>query len=119
MAKKLNRVPLSDEERIRKWHEAGVEARKKNKEKRDAEKEKRRLWLSEHPDEAEKEREKERRKRRKRRGRPKKRGPKKKRRYISKKPKSENAVSYYLKLNKNTVSIKKTGARPSACFLFK
>ena len=98
MTKKLNRVPLSDEERIKKWHEAGVEARKRNKEKRDAEKEKHRLWLLEHPEEAEKERDKERRKRRKRRGRPKKRGPKKKRKYISKKPKVKHYITYDFKI---------------------
>ena len=62
--------------------------------KYDAEKEKHRLWLLEHPEEAEKEREKERRKRRKRRGRPKKRGPKKKRKYISKKPKVKHYITY-------------------------
>ena len=84
---------LSKEERIRIWHEAGVLARKKNKEKRDSKK----LWLKEHPDEIQEETPKKKIKH-KRRGRPKKRGPKKKRKYISKKIKIKNNVRFDYKI---------------------
>lgn len=95
-SKELNNNTLSREECIRRWHEAGIEARKRNKEKRDAERIEHEKWLEEHPEEAEKEKEREREKRRKthvrRRGRPKKRGPKKKRRYVPKKKKERRKV---------------------------
>lgn len=83
---------LSKEERIRIWHEAGVLARKKNKEKRDAKKK----WLLEHPEEMENIPKKK--IKHKRRGRPKKRGPKKKRKYISKKIKVKNNVRFDFKI---------------------
>ena len=71
--------------RAKKWHEAGVRARKRNKKKRDEkkekEKEKKRL-------QKEALREKKKLEKKKRgHGRPKKRGPKKKKKYVSKKPK--------------------------------
>ena len=91
--KKNNESLLSKEERIRIWHEAGVLARKKNKEKRDA----KRKWLLEHPDEAEDVSLKKKIKH-KRRGRPKKRGPKRKRKYISKKIKVKNNVKFDYKI---------------------
>lgn len=84
---------LSKEERIRIWHEAGVLARKKNKEKKDAKK----LWVMEHPDEVQEEFPKKKTKH-KRRGRPKKRGPKKKRKYISRKIKIKNNVRFDYKI---------------------
>ena len=89
--KEIDVKTLSDEERIWKWHEAGVEARRKNKEKRDAEREKIKEWLSEHPEDIDKFQEDKKKKKKikpKRRGRPKKRGPKKKKKYISKKKKT-------------------------------
>lgn len=98
---KLDDGKLTREERILKWRQAGIEARKRNKEKRDAEREEHRLWLLEHPEEAAKEREEANRRRRgkhKRRGRPKKRGPKKKRRYVSRKPKVKHNVRFDYKI---------------------
>ena len=76
---------LERKKRAKKWHEAGVKARKRNKKKRDAEKEKEK-------EKARKKREalREKKKLEKKKrgpGRPKKRGPKKKKKYISKKPK--------------------------------
>ena len=82
--------------RTERWVAAGKKAREKNKKKRDAEreKEKERLRLK---------KEKERAKKlampkKKRIGRPRKPGPKKKRRYISKKPKVNNRIRFDYKI---------------------
>lgn len=76
---------LEKKKRAKKWHEAGVKARKRNKKKRDAEKEKEKERKKK---EKEALREKKLLEKKKRGpGRPKKRGPKKKKKYVSKKPK--------------------------------
>lgn len=95
----IKRVPLSREECIRIWHESGVEARKRNKEQRDAERQKRKEWLDETSEYSDKTTEKTKRKpKSKRRGRPKKRGPKKKRKYVSKKIKPRHVIRYDYKI---------------------
>lgn len=95
----IKKKPLSREECIRIWREAGIEARKRNKEERDAERQKREEWLSEHPEYVDETIEKKKSKPKpKRRGRPKKRGPKKKRKYISKKVKQRHVIRYDYKI---------------------
>lgn len=84
----------AQKKRAKKWHEAGVKARARNKKKRDAEKEKERLKK-----EALKEKKKLEAKKKKRGpGRPKKRGPKKKKKYVSKKPKVYKYKPYDFKI---------------------
>ena len=95
----IKKETLSREECIRIWREAGIEARKRKKEQRDAERQKREEWLAEHPEYSDDVVEKKKSKPKpKKRGRPKKRGPKKKRRYISKKLKPRHVIRYDYKI---------------------
>ena len=95
----IKKKTLSREECIRIWREAGIEARKRNKEQRDVERQKRKEWLAEHPEYVDETIEKKKCKpKNKRRGRPKKRGPKKKRKYISKKIKPRHVIRYDYKI---------------------